>query len=193
MACGLGELAATCKDIGTSAPRQRGGAALGRARGMVRKTNPLISVALLSAAAGCFLLGTGVTVADVILRKLGGINVRGAIELTSYSIGFGALLSMPVCYALRSHVTAKLLSELMPTLFLRPLGRLGAVASLVFAGLMVWIVGANAVSKLGSPETSADLGLPMPAMLSVVAVTLAAALFAAGVGVWLEWRRGAAA
>ena len=128
---------------------------------MVHKTNPLISVALLSAAAGCFLLGTGVTVADVILRKLGGINVRGAIELTSYSIGFGALLSMPVCYALRSHVTAKLLSELMPTLFLRPLGRLGAVASLAFAGLMVWIVGANALSKLGSPETSADLGLSM--------------------------------
>lgn len=158
---------------------------------MVHKTNPLISVALLSAATGCFLLGTGVTVADVVLRKIGGINVPGAIELTSYSIGFGALLSMPVCYALRSHVTAKLLSELMPTLFGRPLGRFGALASLVFAAVLLWIVGANALSKLGSPETSPDLGLPMPAMLSITAMTLGAACFAACVGVFLEWRRTA--
>ena len=63
-------------------------------------------------------------------------------------------MSMPVCYALRSHVTAKLLSELMPNLFLRPLGRLGAVASLFFAIVLVWIVGSNAISKFGSPETT---------------------------------------
>jgi len=158
---------------------------------MMLKTNPLISIALLSAAAGCFLLGTGVTVADVVLRKVAGVNVPGAIELTSFSIGFGALLSMPVCYALRSHVTATLLSELKPGLFLKPLGRVGAVTSVIFAAVLVWIMGENAISKFGSPQTSADLGLPMPVLLSVTAITLGAAFFAACVGLWLEWRRGA--
>lgn len=156
---------------------------------MMRKTNPLISIALLSAAAGCFLLGTGVTVADVVLRKVAGINVPGAIELTSFSIGFGALLSMPVCYALRSHVAAKLLSELRPAQFLTPLGRIGALGSVLFAAVLAWIMGANALSKLGSPQTSADLGLPMPLLLSVCALTLAAGFVAACVGLWLEWRR----
>lgn len=160
---------------------------------MVRKTNPLISLTLLGAAAGFFLIGTGVTVADVVLRKTAGINVPGAIEITSYSIGFGALVSMPVCYALRSHVTAKLLSELKPGLFIKPLGRTGAVASTLFAGVLAWIMGANAFSKLGSPETSADLGLPMPALLSIAALTLGAAFFAACVGLWLEWRAGSQA
>ena len=154
----------------------------------MRKTNPPISTALLGAASGCFLFGTAVTVSDVILRKLAGINVPAAIELTSYSIGFGALLSMPVCYTFRSHVTAKLLSELRPTRFARPLGRLGAAVSVGFAALLAWIMAANALSKLGSPETSADLGLPMPALLSVTAITLGAAFLASGVGLWLEWR-----
>lgn len=157
---------------------------------MAKKTTPVISVALLSAAAGCFLLGTGVTVADVILRKISGINVPGAIELTTFSIGLGALLSMPVCYALRSHVTAKLLSELMPNRFGRPLGMLGAVASVLFAFVLLWLVGVNTWSKLGSAETSASLGIPMPLLLSVTTVTLAAAAFAALVGLWLEWKRG---
>jgi TRAP-type C4-dicarboxylate transport system permease small subunit len=64
-------------------------------------------VLLILAAAGlCFLFGTGVTVVDVALRAVAGSNVPGAIELTSLSIGLGALLSMPVCYAKRAHVTA---------------------------------------------------------------------------------------
>jgi hypothetical protein len=60
-----------------------------------------------------------------VLCGIAGRNVPGAIETTSFAIGLGALLSMPVCYALRNHVTAKLLSELMPNRFGRPLGRGG--------------------------------------------------------------------
>jgi hypothetical protein len=90
---------------------------------MSRRSSPIISVALLSAVAGCFLVGAGVTVTDVVLRGIAGRNVPGAIEATA--VGLGVLLSMPVCYALRNHVTAKLLSELMPNRFGRPLGRGG--------------------------------------------------------------------
>lgn len=142
---------------------------------------------LLGIAAGSFLLGAGVTVVDVIARRLASANVPGAIETTSFLIGFGALVSMPVCYAQRNHVTAKLLSEVSPNRFARPLGRIGALVSLVFAALMLWIVGQNTWDKIGSPETSRDLGLSMPGLLSFVTVTLILALGAAMIGLWREY------
>ncbi|MDP3339216.1 TRAP transporter small permease [Frigidibacter sp.] len=143
---------------------------------------------LLGIAAGSFVLGAGVTVADVIARRLASANVPGAIEITSLLIGFGALVSMPVCYAQRNHVTAKLLSEISPSRFARPLGRTGAWASLAFAAVMLWIMGKNTWDKLGSPETSRDLGLSMPWLLGFVTVTLAFALVAALIGLRREYQ-----
>ncbi|MBU0642107.1 MAG: TRAP transporter small permease [Alphaproteobacteria bacterium] len=145
-----------------------------------------ISNTFLAAAASCFLFGAGVTVMDVILRAVAGMNVPAAIELTSLSIGLGALLSMPVCYAKRTHVTAKLLSELSPNRFTRPLGIFGSIASLIFAGLLFWILAENTLSKFGSPETTADLGVPVSMALMVVTLTLLAALVAALAAVWFS-------
>lgn len=154
--------------------------------------NSVSSALLLGGAAGCFLLGAGVTVVDVILRATAGLNVPGAIELTSYSIGLGALLSMPVCYTTRTHVTAKLISELAPGRFARPFGLLGTAASILFAAALLWIVAKNTLSKLGSPETSPDLGLPTPVLLVVMTATLAVAFVAALAGLWLELRKAGA-
>ena len=153
---------------------------------------PKISVhdGLLLAAGSCFLLGTTVTVVDVFLRSVTGTNLPAAIELTSLSIGLGALLSMPVCYAKRSHVNAKLLSEMSPRRFRRPLGLLGAVVSVGFALLLLVIMAENTASKLGSPETTSDLGLSMPLALSVVTFALAVSLVGALIGLKSEWRSG---
>lgn len=148
----------------------------------------LVSSAFLVAAGTCFLLGAAVTVGDVMLRAVANKGVSAAIELTSLSIGFGALLSMPVCYAKRSHVTAKLLSEISPKKFAFPLGLLGSLASALFAGLLLWVTAENAISKLGSAETTADLGLPMSYAISVVALTLLACFAAALAGLWLNTR-----
>ena len=149
-----------------------------------------VTHALLGIAAGSFVLGAGVTVVDVIARSLASANVPGAIEITSFLIGFGALVSMPVCYARCNHVTAKLLSEISPNRFARPLGRFGAVASVIFAALLLWIVGENTLDKIGSPETTRDLGLPMPALLWIVSGTLALALVGALAGLWREFAGG---
>ncbi|TNE65200.1 MAG: TRAP transporter small permease [Rhodobacteraceae bacterium] len=142
----------------------------------------IISNGFLAGAGVFFLFGTGVTVGDVALRALADKNIPGAIEMTSLSIGLGALLSMPVCYAKRTHVTAKLLSELSPNRFTYPLGVVGAIASTVFAALLVWIVAENAIGKIGSPETTADLGLPIPVLITLAALSLAACLVAALAG-----------
>ncbi|RWI57301.1 MAG: TRAP transporter small permease [Mesorhizobium sp.] len=143
----------------------------------------IISDCFLASAGICFLFGIAVTVGDVCLRAVAGTNISGAIELSSLSIGFGALLSMPVCYAKRAHVSAKLLSELAPGRFLRPLGLLGSFASVIFAALLVLAVGENSLTKLSSAETTTELGLPIPMALTVVTLALLAALVAAAVGV----------
>jgi hypothetical protein len=66
------------------------------------------------------------------------------------------------------------------------------VASVIFAAMMPGIVGQNTLPKVNSPETSRDLGLSMPMLLGVITATLLAALIAALVGLWLEYRKARA-
>lgn len=155
---------------------------------MTRDRLGLFQSVLLGSAAGCFLLGAAVTVADVAARGLFGLNVPAAIEVTSFLIGFGALLSMPVCYERRTHVCAKLLSEIGPARLARFLCLAGTAISLAFAGLMVWIMAANTAGKLGSLETTRDLGLSMPLLLAIVTATMVLALVSAVTGLWQQFR-----
>jgi TRAP-type C4-dicarboxylate transport system permease small subunit len=78
-----------------------------------------------------------------------------------------------------THVTARLLSELRPGLFLRPLRAFGAVFALIFAGIMAAIMGHFAIGKLGGPETTSDLQIRMDVLLVVVFLTFLAAFLAA--------------
>ncbi|MFV1878704.1 TRAP transporter small permease [Nioella sp.] len=130
-------------------------------------------------AATCFLIGASATVVDVLVRAVANRNLPGVIEITTLSIGLGALLSMPVCYKNDTHVTARLLSELRPGLFLRPLRAFGAVFALIFAGIMAAIMGHFAIGKLGGPETTSDLQIRMDVLLVVVFLTFLAAFLAA--------------
>lgn len=145
---------------------------------------------LLAGAAAFFLLGAAVTVADVVLRATMGLNVPAVIEVTTFSIGLGALLSIPTCYLRRTHVTAKLLSELKPGLFARPLGQLGAVVSVLFAAVLAWVMTGNALEKWGGPELTRDTGLPMDKLLAVVASTLVLSLGASLIAVWRAFGKG---
>lgn len=143
-----------------------------------------VSEGLLALAGACFLLGMSVTVVDVVLRAVANRNVPAAIELTSLSIGLGALLSIPVCYGKRTHVTARLLSEVSPTRFAKPLGTVGGLASVAFALLLLWIAAHDALARIGSPETTADLGLSRSLAAWVVTAALAAGPVAALVALW---------
>lgn len=143
-------------------------------------------------AVGFYLLGAGVTVLDVTLRTVIGGSVPASIEITCLSIAMGALLSIPECYVSRSHVSAKLFSEMSPERFARPLGLLGAVLSLALAGLLTWIMTSFAMNRWNSIETTIDLRLPLSFLMSVVAFCFWLALAAAVIGLWRELtgRRG---
>lgn len=150
---------------------------------MSGRTGPRgLTAVVLATGCFCFLFGAAITVTDVLARGLFGRNVPAAIEATTFAIGLGALVAMPICYLRGEHVTARLLSELAPNRLARPLGLLGAVFSAVFAAVVAWLMGSYAVGKWGSPETSPDTGLPMWLLVSVVAVALAAAFLAAFAG-----------
>ena len=140
----------------------------------------MLSRALLLFAAASFLVGAAATVLDVVLRATTGGNLSGVIELTTLSIGFGSLLSIPVCYHQNTHVSARLLSELKPALFARPLGFVGALFSLLLATLLAAIMTLYAIGKWGGPETSPDMQLPMDMLLAITALAFVAALVAAG-------------
>lgn len=154
-----------------------------------RSASRRVANVLLALAGGCFLVGMSVTVADVALRAVANRNVPAAIELTSLSIGFGALLSIPVCYGNRTHVTARLLSEISPNRFAAPLGVFGGLASVIFALMLLWIAVQDALSRMGSPETTADLGLSRSLAAWVVTAALAAGPVAALAALWIFVRR----
>lgn len=157
---------------------------------MTGKTFSVRASGVLLALAGTFfLVGMSVTVADVILRAVANRNVPAAIELTSLSIGLGALLSIPVCYGKRTHVTARLLSEVSPTRFAKPLGTFGGLASVLFALVMLWIAVHDALSRIGSPETTADLGLSRSLAAWVVTAALTAGPVAAVAALWSLLRK----
>lgn len=140
----------------------------------------MLSRALLLFAAASFLAGATATVLDVVLRATTGGNLSGVIELTTLSIGFGALLSIPVCYWQDTHVSARLLSELNPTLFARPLRLFGSLFSLLLAALLAVIMTLYAIGKWGGSETSPDMQLPMDLLLAITALAFVAALVTAG-------------
>lgn len=134
---------------------------------------------VLLVATFCFLTGTAVTVTDVLLRAVAGKNLPGAIETTALTVGLGALLSIPACYLYKAHVTAKLLSEIAPDLFARPLGIFGTFCSAIFAALMFGFMAVNLKDKIGSPETTSDLQLTMWVLLAVVTFVSGVGLIAA--------------
>lgn len=138
----------------------------------------VISQVLLLSASGCFLVGAGITLSDIGARALFNSHINGAIELTTLTIALGALLSMPVAYARRGHITAKLLSEFSPLWVNKSLGILGASLSVLFATLLLVACGLQLIEQFGSPEITPDTGIPIYILLSIVVFTLLLALMA---------------
>ena len=137
-----------------------------------------ISRALLLVAAACFLAGTGITLADIAVRVMFNSHVYASIELTTLFIALGALLSMPVTYARRRHITAKLLSEFLPSPCGKGLNILGASFSVLFSGVLLAACALTLIEKIGSPETTPDTGAPVYMLLTVVVITLSLAFMA---------------
>lgn len=68
------------------------------------------------------------------------------------------------------------------------MGLFGAFVSTVFALVLFVTMADNTWSKLGSPELSRDLALPMPVLLGIVTLILGLSAIAAIIGLWAELR-----
>ena len=153
-------------------------------REYIRMRTDIWSNLLLAISALCFLFGASATVLDVVLRAVANSHLPNVIEITTLSIGLGALVSIPVCFLKDTHITARLLSELKPNLFLVPLARFGVLFSILFVGIMVYITGSYAVEKWGSPERTPDLRLKMDVLVAIVFLTFMVSLVAVIVRFW---------
>lgn len=133
---------------------------------------------LLLLAGFFFVAGALITVADVAMRAFSSASVPAVIEITTLLIGIGAVLSMPVCFLKDRHVTAKLLSEFIPAMG-RKLSFLAATLSILFAALLTFMMGKNALSKWSGFESMPDTGLPVAWLLALIAVIFAISVVAA--------------
>ncbi len=162
------------------------GARLSRAE---RFSNAVMSTLLL-VAAGFFVAGAAVTIADVLARALFSSNVDSAIELTTLFVGLGALLSMPTCFAGLEHVTAKMISEFLSGRSGAVLTVFGALLSIAFVVLLFVFSVQSAWEKAGSLQATPDIGLRVSTLWIVVAAALGLAVLAAFRGLLAALGRG---
>ena len=127
---------------------------------------------MLISASSCFLIGAGITLLDIFVRALFHSHVDASIELTTLFIGLGALLSMPVTFSRKGHITAKLLSEFLPAKIGYWLAVFGAGVSLLFSLILLIAEYLTAYEKFGSPETTPDTGTPVSILLIIITITL---------------------
>lgn len=134
---------------------------------------------LLIAAAFCYLAGAFATIVDVVLRATVNSHLPNVIEVTTLTVGAGALISIPVCFLNGTHVTARFLSELKPDLLLKPLGYINVLFACVFTVVMALVTGLHAFEKWGGPERTADLQLSLDNFLMIVFLIFCGSVIAA--------------
>ncbi len=144
---------------------------------------------LLMLAGTFFVAGAMITIVDVALRAISTFAVPAVIEITTLFIGFGAVFSMPVCFLRDRHVTAKLLSEFIPSLG-RKLSLLATVFSALFAVLLTLMIAMFARSKWGGFEMMPDTGLPLFWLLLSISAVFCLSALAALVGFFSIARGG---
>ncbi len=145
--------------------------------GVRRITDAAMSMLLL-VAAGFFVAGAAITIADVLARALFSSNVDAAIELTTLFVGLGALLSMPMCFARLEHVTAKMISEFLSGRRGAILNIFGALLSVVFVAALFLFTAQSAWEKFGSPQTTPDIGLRVSWLWIIVAGSIGLSVLA---------------
>jgi len=137
----------------------------------------------LAVAAAFGLLGVALlTTADVLLRYLAGMPIRGMTEVAALSVAVAIAAFCPALVARRANVTIRLLGSLLGPRVSGWLEVFGALVTAGFLGLLAWqlVLYAQAMAEAG--EVTPFLRLATAPWWWVVAVAFAlAAIVAAGV------------
>lgn len=128
------------------------------------------------------------TVADVLLRNLGGRPLRGVVELVEITMLLAAFLGLPEAFLRREQIVVDLIDGLIPATALRVLVLLGQAVTMG----VVWLFGYHVVTPLLDAYRFGDikfeLGVPVYPLHAVVLLCFAASVATTAHGLVEIWR-----
>ena len=118
------------------------------------------------------------TVADVVLRGLFAMPIRGMLELIELGLACTIFLALPAVFLRREHLVVDVVDHLVKPRLVRLLERLGALVSLGVLAVMAWQMWPLARTMVEFGDVTSDLSIPrmyywIPVLLGVMASALA--------------------
>ena len=120
-----------------------------------------------------------VIVADVVLRSIGSLPVRGQYELVELALACTIFLALPAVFLRDAHLVVDVADHFVGARARRALDILGAIASLLALAVMLWQMVPQAIYMMNFGDMTFDLQIPKtwyaaPALLGIVFSALAA-------------------
>jgi TRAP-type C4-dicarboxylate transport system permease small subunit len=118
-----------------------------------------------------------VIVADVVLRAVGGLPVRGQYELVELALAGTIFLALPAVFLRDAHLVVDVADHFVSARVRRVLDLAGALASLVALAVMLWQMVPQAIYMMDFGDMTFDLQIPktwyaLPALAGIVASAL---------------------
>jgi len=100
------------------------------------------------------------TVADVVLRGLFAMPIRGMLELIELGLACTIFLALPAVFLRREHLVVDVVDHLARAGLVRWLERLGAAISLGVLAVMAWQMWPLARTMVEFGDVTSDLSIP---------------------------------
>ena len=118
------------------------------------------------------------TVADVALRSLFGLPIRGMLELIELGLACTIFIALPAVFLRREHLVVDVIDHFARPGVVRWLDLLGKLVSLGVLAVMAWQMWPLARTMVEFGDVTSDLSIPklyywIPVLLGVVASALA--------------------
>ena len=118
------------------------------------------------------------TVADVALRALFGLPIRGMLELIELGLACTIFIALPAVFLRREHLVVDVIDHFAKPRLVRWLDLLGKLVSLGVLAVMAWQMWPLAQTMVEFGDVTSDLSIPklyywIPVLLGVVASALA--------------------
>lgn len=120
-----------------------------------------------------------VVVADVVLRALGALPVRGQFELVELTLAYTIFLALPAVFLRDAHLVVDVADHFVSARVRRALDFIGAAASLGALGVMLWQMVPQAFYMMRFGDITFDLQIAKtwyaaPALIGIAFSLLAA-------------------
>lgn len=118
------------------------------------------------------------TVADVVLRALANLPVRGTVDLVEAMLVLVVFLGLPESFMRQEQITVDIFDHMVTPRSLRRLRVAGALASLVFLVLLAIYVVRPMLDSLAFGDRKPDLPIPIFPLMATIETSIVVSLVA---------------